>query len=306
MSRSRGWTFTMFETDAETQAQLVKKVIGEGVRYCVYEEEVAPTTGKKHLQGYIYFHNAKIFEVVQRIIPNAHLEAAKGTPQQNRKYCTKDHKADPNVPWFEHGICPTQGKRTDIEEIKTMVKNGVGMDKICDAASSYQAMRTAELMQKYTPCKMREPPKVMWFYGPTGTGKTRTAFEIAGDDVWVSGKSLRWWDGYYGQKTVIIDDYREEFAKLPEMLRILDRYPYRVEVKGGSTWLQATTIIITTPKRPEFTFSSGIKEDIQQLLRRITEIREFKNEVLVLCNTEVGVIVDPTSVDVNTSLTSNP
>jgi hypothetical protein len=73
---------------------------------------------------------------------------------------------------------------------------------------------------------------------------------------------------------VIIDDFRPSQFSFQELLRLLDRYPHQVEYKGGTRQFLAKTIIITTPLSIEETFS--INENINQLQRRISETKEFK------------------------------
>jgi hypothetical protein len=91
----------------------------------------------------------------------------------------------------------------------------------------------------------------------------------------------KWWDGYEQQPAVIIDDYRRDFSTFAELLRLLDRYPHRVEKKGASIQFNSSTIIITTPKPPEETWAGRTEEDLAQLMRRITEVREFKADIAV-------------------------
>jgi hypothetical protein len=47
-------------------------------------------TGTKHLQGYVEFKNKKAFSTIKKILPKAHIEGAKGTRNQNIKYCSKE------------------------------------------------------------------------------------------------------------------------------------------------------------------------------------------------------------------------
>jgi hypothetical protein len=49
----------------------------------------------------------------------------------------------------------------------------------------------------------------------------------------------KWWDGYANEKTVIMDDYRASLCTFQDLLRILDRYPLRVELKGACAQLSA-------------------------------------------------------------------
>lgn len=123
-------------------------------------------------------------------------------------------------------------------------------------------------------------PLIRWFYGSTGSGKTRQAYEDAktlGLTPYTCMATTKWWEGYDAHEYVIIDDMRKDFCKFHDLLRMLDRYPYLVECKGGSRQLLAKTIIITTTHRPEELYSG--REDINQLLRRIDEIRLFGNNV---------------------------
>jgi len=120
--------------------------------------------------------------------------------------------------------------------------------------------------------------EVYWYYGPTGTGKSRAANVEAPHAYWKSPVD-KWWDGYSGQEDVIVDDYRRDLCTFATLLRLFDRYPLRVEYKGGSCEFRSKRIFITSPKSPKDTWTEGEKprtdEDIQQLLRRITKIVHF-------------------------------
>jgi len=90
---------------------------------------------------------------------------------------------------------------------------------------------------------------VLSLVGPTHTGKTRMAVkmltELVGEDeiytLDASNNTNTWWDGYCGQKAVIIDDFYG-WIKYGHFLRVLDGYKIRLEVKGV---LPALTILNT-------------------------------------------------------------
>jgi len=83
-----------------------------------------------------------------------------------------------------------------------------------------------------------------------------------------------WWDGYRWQRFVIADDFRKDFCKFPQLLRMLDKYEFQVQVKGGYVQLLAKVIVITCAFHPTELYD-GINEDVNQLLRRIDVVRHF-------------------------------
>lgn len=260
-------------------------------RFIIVGDEVGEE-GTPHLQGYIELHRAVSFKIIKdEIGERAHIEVAKGTSAQNIEYCSKQKL------WHTRGKPASAGARNDIMEVRAILAEGGGMRDVCAQSNSFQAIRGAELMLKYKAAEPRVPPIVHWYWGPSGSGKTRSAVEEAGDDMWMSSRNLKWWDGYDGQKNVVIDDFRGDFCTFHELLRIVDRYPFRVEVKGGSRWLEATKIWITSPNAPKDAYP-GCGEKIEQLLRRIAVIRDFSPPIPV--GTPVqgsGVILSPDPID---------
>lgn len=261
MSRARSWCFTYNNPDKEYD---YKKI---ACRYMIVGDEKGELKNTPHHQGYVMFPLKKSLKKLKKIMPEGcHLEIAKGSPQQNIAYCSKEKI------YYEFGERPKMGKRNDILTVKEIVKNKGGMKDIIESVNSYQAMRCGELILKYHEQPRTEKPTVKWYWGKTGTGKTRSAYAEC-KDPWMSGKNLKWWEGYDAHKHVIIDDFRKDFCTFHELLRLLDRYPYRIENKGGSRQFLATLIIITSPDSPINTYDT--REDVNQLIRRIDEIKEF-------------------------------
>lgn len=271
--RSRSWCITINNYSQEEW----NMCIGEDCVFSVFAPEVGEN-GTPHIQGYIYYKNPKKFKTVKKLYPRAHLSVPKGTPEQNLKYIQgpyeKDGKQKPfNPDAVVFGDCPKQGNRSDLDVVKEVLKESGRMRDVVNVATSYQSVRMAECILKYHEKPRSAKPYVRWFWGATGTGKSKTAYELLGSDCYTCLSTGKWFEGYDGHREVLIDDMRKDFLKFHELLRLLDRYQMRVECKGGSRQFVATHIIITSCYSPETLFDT--REDVQQLLRRIDEIREF-------------------------------
>ena len=262
MSRSRAWCFTV-NNPTEEDCNGLKDLQGV-CTYMVVGKEVGQE-GTPHFQGYVYFKEAKTFTSVKKKIPRAHIEVAKGNHEQNRSYCLKD-----SDPLLEFGECPKQGKRSDIDQIKESLKDGANMRAIVNNAKSVQSVRMAEIWLKYNEEGRNWKPEIRWYWGPTGVGKTRDAREWLGEDIYTCMDTVKWFEGYDGHENVLIDDMRKDFAKFHNLLKLLDRYEYKVETKGGSRQFVAKKIAITAPYHPADMYSN--QEDVNQLLRRLDKM----------------------------------
>lgn len=109
------------------------------------------------------------------------------------------------------------------------------------------------------------------YWGPTGTGKSRTAWESAGIDAYPKDPRSKFWCGYRGEENVIIDEFRGGID-ISHLLRWLDRYPVRVEIKGGSQPLMAKKLWITSNIKPEEWYPDIDWETQAALIRRLTVI----------------------------------
>jgi len=49
--------------------------------------------------------------------------------------------------------------------------------------------------------------KTLVYWGPPGCGKTRLAVSKLPEDYYLKLPTNKWWDGYQGEKYVLIDDF---------------------------------------------------------------------------------------------------
>lgn len=234
--------------------------------------------GTPHLQWMVTFQRGYRFEAVKKLLPaGAHIEVAKCKDVD--VYCSKGE-----IIIDVNNGC--QGSRVDIAATYAAAKAGKRLRDFLDMEPSWQQI---QIFQKAAaiysvPRELPDGLEFLWFHGATGTGKSRTAF--AYDGAYVKGSTGKFWDGYDGQETVIIDDVTDDspYFDKSTWLRITDRYPVPLEIKGATVQAQFKRLIVTsnlTPKqfwdRMEWDFYSAFE-------RRITEIREFVAEVIDLCD----------------------
>lgn len=132
--------------------------------------------------------------------------------------------------------------------------------------------------------------KVYTLWGPTGTGKTWNAIEqLAGNDMDqiymvgcpTSSKQSLWFDGYEGQPFLILDDFDSSFCDLRFLLRLLDKYPFQVPIKGSMGWATFTTVIITSNIRPDAWYQQALgSNDLTMLKRRLDHKPDQDNNSL--------------------------
>ena len=80
-------------------------------------------------------------------------------------------------------------------------------------------------------------------WGPSGTGKSRFVAACWPDAFWKAPES-KWWDGYSGQETVVLDDFKDYAMPLVELQRLLDWYPVG-RGQGRSVPMMAKRYVLT-------------------------------------------------------------
>ena len=127
-------------------------------------------------------------------------------------------------PW-EFGDRPIQrSSKTDWQHVKDCAMSGnleeIPPDIYVQHYSNLQKIRKDNL--KPTDCGHL---RGIWIYGESGIGKSRKAREDYPDAY--PKMVNKWWDGYQGQKNVIMDDIDEDHKFLGHHLKIWgDRYGF--------------------------------------------------------------------------------
>lgn len=238
-SRSRSWCFTLNNwTDADTE--FLSTVPAS---YVVYGKEIAPTTGTPHLQGYLQLKEAKTLQAMKTMMGQRyHLEMRQGTTKQAIDYCKKDGD------WTEHGKISVREAKDDCWGDCIRLAEAGDMKTI---KSEYPRIflthfKTIMSIRAFNSTPLDGTLEHEWWYGPTGTGKSRKAWADYPDHY--SKAVNKWWDGYYGEDVVVIEEWEPKNEMTAAKLKIwADRYPFPAEIKGGTlSKVRPRKIIVTS------------------------------------------------------------
>lgn len=106
------------------------------------------------------------------------------------------------------------------------------------------------------------------YWGKTGVGKSRRAWEEAGMSAYPKDPRSKFWCGYNGQEHVIVDEFRGGID-ISHFLRWVDRYPCIVEIKGSSVVLLARRLWFTSNLHPRDWYPMVDAETLMAVMRRL-------------------------------------
>ena len=279
MSRIRGYCFTAFTKECPEWNE-------KRMAYLLYAPETCPDTGKHHWQGYVYYKDKVSMKMSQKLlgVGKCHHEPSNGNADHNYGYIvgpyTKDDKTKPYNPEFvEHGSKPKQGVRKDLNDLKEkLLKGETTINNILteEPITFHQYGRTLERLDDLRMAGIfrTEMTTGLWLWGPTGVGKSHTAFENYSPEthyVWnVSDNG--WWENYQQQEYVVINELRQGELPYAMLLQLLDKWPYTVKRRGRPPLpFTSKKIIITSALPPKECFkirgASGL-DKLDQLYRR--------------------------------------
>lgn len=272
-STNRNWMFTI-NNPRSTVSSDNPKNWKFAYRFLAWQLEKAPETGTLHYQGYICFKNPVRLNALKKYCARAHWDARKGTHDQALAYVTK---VDTQVegPWTL-GKAPSQGKRSDIDALKSSIDSGATMIEIAEQHfGSYLKYSTG--IQKYK--TMKTPPRtwkteVTVCYGMTGCGKSHFCHTMAPDAYCMTVQDhVKWWDGYDAHSDVIIDEFGGQLP-FKTALQLLDKYPVNVEVKGATVPFVPRRLFLTSNDDPSDWYHVELRHR-EALLRRLDYIYRY-------------------------------
>jgi len=274
--QSRRWVFTLNNYTAEEEETLKKK-FHANFSYVIYGHEVAPTTGTPHLQGYMELQTKRGPKGLAKSLPGlerASLRIAKGNAQQNYVYSSKEGSV------VEMGVPMFQGKRNDLLDAKLAIDKGATRAELYDKHTAVFMRNERALMnyKRFKSMKRDSLPLILVFYGPTGTGKSRTAMTLAKaiGSVFVVPRpknSGLYYDGYDGEDVLVFHEMYGSVMPFASLLELIDRYPFVLPEHGSAGQQCCSRVMIFCSNKHPRDWYTGV--DCAPLLRRIHILWSF-------------------------------
>lgn len=265
---SRNFVFT-WNNYEEDDIETLKSLVPETLRYVAFSREVAPTTGTPHLQGWITHNKKSRVTAVRSLLPGVHIEVMRGSFNQNDKYCSKSSELE------HYGDRPNDPKESEKDRWKKVMELSKAQqyERIMDDYPDIWIRYSTSLKKIHQ--DVLQVPKTIdvldnyWYTGRSGAGKSRTARDrYPAAYIKMANK---WWDGYAGEESVIIEDWSPDHVNLVNDLKLwTDHGQQRVETKHGSINVRPKTVIVTSQYTIEECFSRV--RDSDAIIRRFTVV----------------------------------
>lgn len=279
MSKNRNFCFTWNNYDETSAATLASLVTNLVLKYCAYAEETAPTTGTKHLQGFVSFHVPKTLAQARLKLVGCHVETMNGSIAQNEDYCSKVGHL------IEHGEKPTSNdNKGRAEKLRWQRARDFAKEGKLDEIDADIFIRCYSTLKRIKSDYARKPepldPVCLWIHGTTGTGKSHAVetrfpgcYKKCMDD-------LKWFDGYCGEEAIYLEDIDKYQVKWGGVLkRLADRWPMQASVKGSMAYIRPKFVLVTSNYRIDEIWSDP--QTVEPLQRRFVEIEKVDREQLI-------------------------
>ena len=295
-------------------ARLPLDLTDADLRTVAYQQEHGESAGKLHVQGFVAYRvkvTARVAATKLGIEWNRRSEVsksqvsfrpAKGSIQQNIAYCSSEYycrnckgsSGSPiELPLCECGQAKAKGRvpgttvvHGDATDIKTLTAEALVDAARCGASTSMLLVeypremvkwsRQWQFLMSHVGPQRQEKPLVVWLWGPSGAGKSRFVAECVDVEHVFMTWSAQWYDGYDPSihHVFCFDDFRGGDYAPAWLLRVLDRYPLKLPIKGGSVEFRAPVVVVTSPSDVESSWQEVCQraqrqESIDQLRRRI-------------------------------------
>lgn len=258
-------------------------------------DEIGLETQTYHTHIYFHAKQGIRHSTLRNKFPEMDIQASQGTPQQNRDYIRKEgayedsEKKETNLKgtFEEWGELPVsrQGKRTDLERMYDLIKEGKSNAEILELCGETAIMHIDKLNKlrlEHLTDKFRNTRnlnlKVHYVTGKTGTGKSRDILDEHGDaNVYRVTDYQHPFDSYQCQPVIVFEEFRSNI-RLQDMLNYLDIYPVTLPARYSPKVGCYTTVYVVSNWDFEQQYSE-LQKDPEQKSTYEAWIRRFNGTV---------------------------
>lgn len=203
MTQGKYWLITDYNTNINYDTEPAAFWTSKRVVYSKGQLELCPTTERLHWQFTVCFDKKVRPSTVKTLLGNqCHNELTNS--EETLNYVWKDETSQGRR--WEWGTLPFKRNRSaDWEQVWDLAKKGKFEDIPANIrVNSYNSLKKIA-MDNMKPEGIEKDVKVYW--GPTGVGKSRKAWDEAGWDAYPKAPTTKFWDGYQGQENVVMDEF---------------------------------------------------------------------------------------------------
>lgn len=269
------------------------------------QQEVSPEAGRNnqygglHWQGFVQLgidcrrNRRQVCELLGLDPRKTWMDILRGTPDQAAKYATKeetrawftpegevgDYDAEHTIPGqrIEWGVLHGLDAVGGFAAAAKFAATGADWTEICERFPS-EAARYSSGLQKLAMTK-KKPPKwrkvrVIAFWGPTGTGKSKRVFKEAdamGQTVYKKIAGTEFHEGYENQDVYFLDEFTPKKMSLEALLELTDGHPLQLNVKGSHRWAVFTEFRFASNTDPRTWYEGCNPEQLAAFRRRLPE-----------------------------------
>lgn len=267
MATSRNFVLTKFHKDlnADMAKDWLEKLWKDtGAAYAVGQLECCPETKKLHVQAFLNFKKPVRPSKIKKADGDVHIEAIK-RDNGAEDYCMKTETRVAG-PW-SFGIKPYRANnKVDWKEVWDNAVAG-NLEAIPESVRVVHYSKLKAIAKDHMKFTDATHLRGVWIFGDAGAGKSRWVREHCPAADLYPKLCNKWWDGYTGQKFVVMDDFGPQHAVLAQQLKIwADRYGCILETKGGAVADKYEWFIITSQYQPIEIFKDP--KDLEAINRR--------------------------------------
>ena len=264
------------------------------LRYACFVLEQGGEGNTFHTHSVLHFNKSMRFNKIKKWVSDLYNKAGniqqqRGANEQARKYIFKKDETYRLGPW-EYGILKCEKGASALKRGVQLLVDGKASLRELAGEQPYSFVRShsgfGALAEMLTPPLAVPDRTVSWYWGPSGTGKTYSAWKDAiaaaggeEDRVVAIGFSQGGMTGFRPDeydprfhRAVILDELRASSIDYSLLLRLLDVYPFSVDARYRKKAWNVKHIYVTSPFPPSH-FSG--QEEALQLERRLTTVRHL-------------------------------